>query len=168
MVTKQTCFRSQETECCSWIQLNLLKHKAQIMAFFGLTFLGPQDPFRDKRLSLPKYEVPVGTTPPKLELFYPKLPPIGQFGYDDTEHQGSHKKYQETIKRMQLKKYPNQAYRVPLTCGQDIGWWLPKNPSVKPEDTLPWMKVPRHPLLRSPMTKFIDHMAVTDPLFSLF
>ncbi|KAM3846718.1 sperm microtubule inner protein 11 [Vipera latastei] len=139
------------------------------MAFFGLTFLGPQDPFRDKKLSLPKYEVPVGTIPPKLELFYPKLPPIGQFGYnDDTEHQGSHQKYQEAIKQKRLKKYPNQEYRVPLTCGQDIGWWQPKNSSIKPEDTLPWIKVPRHPLMRSPMTKFIDYMAVTDPLFSLF
>ncbi|KAK9407246.1 Testis expressed 49 [Crotalus adamanteus] len=83
---------------------------------------GPQDPFRDKKLSLPKYEVPD----------------------------------------------PNQEYRVPLTCGQDIGWWQPKNSSIKPEDTLPWIKVPRYPLMRSPMTKFIDYMAVTDPLFSLF
>ncbi|XP_026570612.1 testis-expressed protein 49 [Pseudonaja textilis] len=139
------------------------------MAFFGLTFLGLQDPFRDKKISLPKYEMPVGTIPPKLELFYPKLPPIGQFGYgDDTVHQGSHEKYQEAIRRKRLKKYPNQEYRVSLTCGQDIGWWQPKNLSIKPEDTLPWIKVTRHPQVRSPMTKFIDYMAVTDPLFSLF
>ncbi|XP_032065968.1 testis-expressed protein 49 isoform X3 [Thamnophis elegans] len=139
------------------------------MAFFGLTFLGPQDPFRDKKLSIPKYEMPVGTIPPKLELFYPKLPPIGQFGYDDgTGYQGSHEKYHEAIRQKRLKKYPNQEYRVSLTCGQDIGWLQPKNPSIKLEDTLPWIKVARHPLLRSPMTKFVDYMAITDPLFSLF
>lgn len=28
------------------------------MAFFGITFLGPQEPFRDKKLPIPKYEVP--------------------------------------------------------------------------------------------------------------
>ncbi|XP_032065967.1 testis-expressed protein 49 isoform X2 [Thamnophis elegans] len=112
---------------------------------------------------------PVGTIPPKLELFYPKLPPIGQFGYDDgTGYQGSHEKYHEAIRQKRLKKYPNQEYRVSLTCGQDIGWLQPKNPSIKLEDTLPWIKVARHPLLRSPMTKFVDYMAITDPLFSLF
>lgn len=28
------------------------------MSFFGLTFMGYQDPFRDRKLELPKYEVP--------------------------------------------------------------------------------------------------------------
>ncbi|KAJ7317813.1 hypothetical protein JRQ81_003975 [Phrynocephalus forsythii] len=138
------------------------------MAFFGLTFLGYQDPFRDQRLTLPKHEVPVGTPTPKLDLFYPKLPPIGPSGYDGTVHRGSHERYQEAVKRKQLQKYPNQEYRVPLTCGQDIGWWLPTDQSVKLEDTLPWMRVQRHPLLRSPMTKFADSMTVSNPLFSLF
>ncbi|XP_061470811.1 sperm microtubule inner protein 11 [Rhineura floridana] len=138
------------------------------MAFFGLTFLGYQDTFRDRKLVLPKYKEPVGTHTPKLELFYPKLPPIGPAGYDGTVHQGSYRRYQETIKRMQLQKYPNQEYRVPLTCGQDIGWWLPKNLSIKPEDATPWIRVERHPQLCSPMTKFLDSMAISNPLFSMF
>ncbi|XP_072846942.1 sperm microtubule inner protein 11 [Pogona vitticeps] len=138
------------------------------MAFFGLTFLGYQEPFQDKKLTLPKYEAPVGTPSPKLDLFYPKLPPIGPAGYDGTVHQGSYERYQEAVKRKKLKKYPNQEYRVPLTCGQDIGWWLPKDQSAKLEDALPWIRVQRHPLLRSPMTKFADSMAVSNPLFSLF
>ncbi|XP_042306160.1 testis-expressed protein 49 isoform X2 [Sceloporus undulatus] len=125
------------------------------MAFFGLTFMGYQDPFRDRRIILPQQKVPVGTQPPKLELFYPKLPPIGPAGYDGTVHQGSYDKYREAVKRVQLKKYSNQEYRVPLTCGQDIGWWLPQDRSVKPEDVIPWMRTQRHPQLRSPMTKHL-------------
>ncbi|XP_044277407.1 testis-expressed protein 49 [Varanus komodoensis] len=138
------------------------------MAFFGLTFMGHQDPFRDRRLALAKHEVPVGTPTPKLELFYPKLPPIGPSGYDDSIHQGSYSKYQEMIRQKQLKKYPKQEYRVPLTCAQEIGWWLPMDPSVKPEDAIPWMRTQRHPQLRSPMTKFVDSMAISNPFFSLF
>ncbi|XP_062977518.1 sperm microtubule inner protein 11 [Elgaria multicarinata webbii] len=110
----------------------------------------------------------MGTPTPKLVLFYPKLPPIGPAGFDGTVHQGSYCKYQEAIKRAQLKKYANQQYRVPLTCGQDIGWWLPMDLSVKPEDAIPWIRVQRHPQVRSPMTKFIDSMAISNPLFSLF
>ncbi|XP_032998414.1 testis-expressed protein 49 [Lacerta agilis] len=138
------------------------------MSFFGLTFMGYQDPFRDRKLELPKYEVPVGTPTPKLELFYPKLPPIGPSGYDGTVHRGSCRKYREAIKQMKLKKYPNEEYREPMTCGQEIGWWLPKNRSVKPEDAIPWMRVQRHPQLRSEMTKFVDSMIASDRLFSMF
>ncbi|XP_066468929.1 sperm microtubule inner protein 11 [Tiliqua scincoides] len=110
----------------------------------------------------------MGTPSPKLELFYPKLPPIGPGGYDGTVHQGSHRKYQEAVKWVKLQKNPNQIYRVPLTCGQDIGWWLPKDPSVRPEVAVPWMRAQRHPQFRSPMTKFLDTMSVSNPLFSLF
>ncbi|XP_070592121.1 sperm microtubule inner protein 11 [Erythrolamprus reginae] len=139
------------------------------MAFFGLTFLGLQNPFRDKKISIPKYELPVGSIPPKLELFYPKLPPIGVFGYDDdTVHRGSHEKYHSAVRQKRLKKYPNQEYRVPLTCAQEIGWWQPKNLSINVEDSLPWIKASRHPQIRSPMSRFVDYMAVIDPLFSLF
>uniref|UniRef100_A0A8D2IZZ5 Uncharacterized protein n=1 Tax=Varanus komodoensis TaxID=61221 RepID=A0A8D2IZZ5_VARKO len=51
---------------------------------------------------------------------------------------------------------PKQEYRVPLTCAQEIGWWLPMDPSVKPEDAIPWMRTQRHPQLRSPMTNHIS------------
>nr|XP_060616924.1 sperm microtubule inner protein 11 isoform X1 [Anolis sagrei ordinatus] len=138
------------------------------MTFFGLTFWGYQDPFRDRRLTLPQHEVPVGKPSPKLDLFYPKLPPIGPAGYDGTVHQGSYDKYREAVRRRQLKKNPNQEYRVPVTCAQDIGWWLPLDPSVKPEDAIPWMRTPRYPQLRSPMTKFVDRMGISNPLFTMF
>ncbi|XP_077184601.1 sperm microtubule inner protein 11 [Paroedura picta] len=138
------------------------------MSFFGLTYMGYREPFQQKKLEFAKREVAVGTEQPKLELFYPKLPPIGTGGYDSTEHYGSNVRYREAVRRRQLKKYPNQIYRVPMTCGQDIGWWLPSDPSVKPEDVTPWMKVQRHPLLQSPITKFVENMMLSDPLFSLF
>ncbi|XP_054833200.1 testis-expressed protein 49 [Eublepharis macularius] len=138
------------------------------MAFFGLTFVGYQEPFRQRKRELAKLEVPVGTPQPKLELFYPKLPPIGVGGYDGTEHRGSHARYREAVRRRLLKKYPNQVYRVPMTCGQDIGWWLPKDPSVRPQDAIPWMKVQRCPLVHSPITKFVENMMLSDPLFNLF
>ncbi|XP_053159286.1 testis-expressed protein 49 [Hemicordylus capensis] len=168
MVTQQTDAlkaRTQKTALGSlWSQLKLF----QEMAFFGLTFLGYQDPFRDRRLELPKYEVPVGTPKPKLELFYPKLPPIGPAGYDGTVHRGSYDRYRAAVKQRKLQKYPNQIYRIPMTCAQDIGWWLPKDPLVRPEVAMPWMRVQRYPQPRSSMTKFIDYMAITNPLFSLF
>ncbi|KAJ6658098.1 hypothetical protein lerEdw1_001574 [Lerista edwardsae] len=132
------------------------------MTFFGLTFLGYQYPFREQRLELAKIEnefhffffpSSVGTPTPKLELFYPKLPPIGPGGYYDTGHQGSHRKYQESIRRVKLQKNPNQIYRMPLTCGQDIGWWLPKEPSIRPEVAMPWMRAQRHPPVPEPHDK---------------
>nr|XP_056723137.1 testis-expressed protein 49 [Euleptes europaea] len=138
------------------------------MAFFGLTFVGYREPFRQRKLELVKHEEPVGTPQPKLELFYPKLPPIGTGGYDDTGFGGSHARYREAVRRRQLRKYPNQVYRVPMTCGQDIGWWLPSDPSVQPQDALPWIKVQKHHLPQSPITKFVENMMLSDPLFSLF
>ncbi|XP_060108564.1 sperm microtubule inner protein 11 isoform X2 [Heteronotia binoei] len=137
------------------------------MAFFGLTYVGYQEPFQQKKLQLAKYEVP-GTPQPKLDFFYPKLPPIGAGGYDGTEHRGSNCRYREAVRRRQLKKYPNQVYRVPMTCGQDIGWWLPSDPSVKPEDAIPWIKAERHSLKQTTITKFVENMLLRDPLFSLF
>ncbi|XP_048346669.1 testis-expressed protein 49 isoform X1 [Sphaerodactylus townsendi] len=138
------------------------------MAFFGLTFTGYGEPFRQRKLELPKREEPVGAPQPKLELFYPKLPPIGTGEYDGKEHQGSHTKYQEAVRQRQLRKYPNQVYRVPMTCGQDIGWWMPRDPTVRLHDALPWIKAERHPLPQCWMTKFVGDAMLSDPLFSLF
>ncbi|XP_048346670.1 testis-expressed protein 49 isoform X2 [Sphaerodactylus townsendi] len=121
------------------------------MAFFGLTFTGYGEPFRQRKLELPKREEPVGAPQPKLELFYPKLPPIGTGEYDGKEHQD-----------------PNQVYRVPMTCGQDIGWWMPRDPTVRLHDALPWIKAERHPLPQCWMTKFVGDAMLSDPLFSLF
>ncbi|XP_032641515.1 sperm microtubule inner protein 11 isoform X1 [Chelonoidis abingdonii] len=101
-------------------------------------------------------------------LFHLKLPPISPGRCDDTVHQGSYNRYQEAVKQNQLQRSPNQVFRVPVTCAQDCGWWLPRDPMVRAEEATPWMTVPRHPLIRSPMTRFVDSMGLSNPHFSLF
>uniref|UniRef100_A0A8C3I4K6 Sperm microtubule inner protein 11 n=1 Tax=Chrysemys picta bellii TaxID=8478 RepID=A0A8C3I4K6_CHRPI len=123
------------------------------MAFFGLTFLGYQEPFRERTLALEKPDT-TGPKPLKGGLFHPKLPPIGPGRFDGTVHQGSYTRYREAVKQNQLQRSPNQVFRVPVTCAQDCSWWLPRDPIVRAEEATPWMTVPRHPLIRSPMTRF--------------
>ncbi|XP_067385868.1 sperm microtubule inner protein 11 [Emydura macquarii macquarii] len=137
------------------------------MAFFGLTLLGYQEPFRERKLELEKPDS-TGPKPLKGGLFHPKLPPIGPRRLNSTLHQGSYNSYCEAIKKNQLKKSPNQVFRVPVTCAQDSGWWLPRDPAVPAEEAIPWMTVARHPLISSPMTRFVDSMGLSSPLFSLF
>ncbi|XP_034649110.1 testis-expressed protein 49 [Trachemys scripta elegans] len=137
------------------------------MAFFGLTFLGYQEPFRERTLALEKPDT-TGPKPLKGGLFHPKLPPIGPGRFDGTVHQGSYTRYREAVKQNQLQRSPNQVFRVPVTCAQDCSWWLPRDPMVRAEEATPWMTVPRHPLIRSPMTRFVDSMGLSNPHFSLF
>uniref|UniRef100_A0A8C8RE54 Testis expressed 49 n=1 Tax=Pelusios castaneus TaxID=367368 RepID=A0A8C8RE54_9SAUR len=94
-----------------------------------------------------------GLKPLKGGLFHPKLPPIGPGRLDGTVQQGNYTSYREAIKQNRLKKSPNQVFRVPVTCAQESGWWLPKEPTLPVEEAIPWMTVQRHPLIRSPMTR---------------
>ncbi|XP_078394314.1 sperm microtubule inner protein 11 [Cetorhinus maximus] len=68
----------------------------------------------------------------------------------------------------QLPKAPNMMYRVPLTTGQQYGWWLPRDPNERLEKSEPWTSVVRYPLANSEMTRYVDHMTLTNPEFSLF
>uniref|UniRef100_A0A7M4DZN8 Sperm microtubule inner protein 11 n=1 Tax=Crocodylus porosus TaxID=8502 RepID=A0A7M4DZN8_CROPO len=130
-------------QCRPWTELQRV---AVAMAFFGLTLLGYQEPFRARRRELASDgKEPAGAGP-----FLPKLLPLRPGG---TVHQGREDMCGQPTRRVQRATPPNQVYRVPLTCGQDVGWWLPRDPVLRPEETMPWMVVPRHPLVRSPVTR---------------
>ncbi|XP_074836327.1 sperm microtubule inner protein 11 [Carettochelys insculpta] len=137
------------------------------MAFFGLTSLGYQEPLRERTLECEKPDAD-GLKPRQGGLFHPKLPPIGLGRLDSTVHQGSYARYREAVKRNQFQRSPNQIFRVPVTCAQDCGWWLPRDPAIRAAQATPWMTTQRHPLIRSPMTRFVDSMGLSHPYFSLF
>lgn len=48
---------------------------------------------------------------------------------------------------------PNQVFRVPLTDAQNFSFWRSHDPGVRPEETMPWIRSPRHCLIKSPMTR---------------
>lgn len=48
---------------------------------------------------------------------------------------------------------PNQVFRVPLTDAQNFSFWRSHDPGVRPEETMPWIRGPRHCLIKSPMTR---------------
>ncbi|OBS79482.1 hypothetical protein A6R68_18087, partial [Neotoma lepida] len=81
-----------------------------------------------------------------------RFPPITSEDGNYSVHQNSHVRYQEAVRKMLLKTFPNQVYRVPVTDAQNFSFWRPLNPSVRPEETIPWMRGPRHCLIKSPMT----------------
>lgn len=48
---------------------------------------------------------------------------------------------------------PNQVFRVPLTDAQNFSFWRSHDAGVCPEETMPWIRSPRHCLIKSPMTR---------------
>ncbi|XP_077026868.1 sperm microtubule inner protein 11 isoform X1 [Tamandua tetradactyla] len=63
---------------------------------------------------------------------------------------------------------PNQVFRVPLTDAQNFSFWRSHEPGVRPEETTPWIRSPHHCLIKSPMTRFMDHSILNDRNFSLY
>ncbi|KAK2502603.1 hypothetical protein MC885_009462 [Smutsia gigantea] len=63
---------------------------------------------------------------------------------------------------------PNQVFRVPLTDAQNFSFWWSHDPGVRPEETMPWIWSSRHCLIKSPMTRFMDHSILSDRTFSLY
>ncbi|MGH0177887.1 UNVERIFIED_CONTAM: hypothetical protein FKN15_076016 [Acipenser sinensis] len=96
-----------------------------------------------------------------------KLPPIHRTS-STALHKGSQERYKEMIKRVQMPNSPNQIYRVPLTSGQQYGWWMPRANQTAIEKTEPWTKITRQPRRNSEMTRFVDQMTLTNREFSLF
>ncbi|XP_026963996.1 sperm microtubule inner protein 11, partial [Sagmatias obliquidens] len=82
-----------------------------------------------------------------------RLPPIISEDGNHSVHQNSHTRYQEAVRKVLLKTFPNQVFRVPLTDAQNFSFWRSHSPGVRPEDTMPWIRSPRHCLIRSPMTR---------------
>nr|XP_025738910.1 testis-expressed protein 49 isoform X1 [Callorhinus ursinus]XP_025738911.1 testis-expressed protein 49 isoform X1 [Callorhinus ursinus] len=102
------------------------------------------------------------------ELAPTRLPPIIPEDGNYSVHQNSHKSYHEAVKKVLLKTLPNQVFRVPLTDAQNFSFWRSRDPGVRPEETMPWIRSPRHCLIKSPMTRFMDHSVLSDRNFSLY
>ncbi|XP_073738161.1 sperm microtubule inner protein 11 isoform X1 [Callorhinus ursinus] len=110
-----------------------------------------------------------GTQLKKQEELAPtRLPPIIPEDGNYSVHQNSHKSYHEAVKKVLLKTLPNQVFRVPLTDAQNFSFWRSRDPGVRPEETMPWIRSPRHCLIKSPMTRFMDHSVLSDRNFSLY
>uniref|UniRef100_A0A8C7AS24 Sperm microtubule inner protein 11 n=1 Tax=Neovison vison TaxID=452646 RepID=A0A8C7AS24_NEOVI len=131
------------------------------MAFFNLYLLGYQNSFRDK-----KRDTTEETN--QKELVPTRLPPIIPEDGNCSVHQNSHTRYHEAVKKVLLKTFPNQVFRVPLTDAQNFSFWRSHDAGVCPEETMPWIRSPRHCLIKSPMTRFMDHAVLSDRNFSLY
>ncbi|XP_029412275.1 testis-expressed protein 49 [Nannospalax galili] len=131
------------------------------MAFFSLYLMGYQHSFRTKK------RVTTEETN-QMEPLSTRLPPITSEDGNYSMHQNSHKKYQEAVRKVLLKTFPNQVFRVPLTDAQNFSFWRFHNPGVCPEETIPWIQGPRHCLINSPMTRYMDHSILSDRNFSLY
>ncbi|KAM4700118.1 sperm microtubule inner protein 11 [Discoglossus pictus] len=136
------------------------------MAFFGLTALGYEDPFRAARLHLEDQREETGRGTARSEkneegrIKLPALVPLNSYT--------SQKLYQERVRRNQTIRTPKETQRKPLTATQYYGWWMPRDPKVKLNQDHPWIQGPHYPVINSPMTRFVNHMALTNKDFSLF
>nr|XP_039328177.1 testis-expressed protein 49 [Saimiri boliviensis boliviensis] len=97
-----------------------------------------------------------------------RLPPIISKDGNYFVHQNSHTRYHEAVRKVLLKTFPNQVFRVPLTDAQNFSFWRSHDPGVRPEETTPWIRGPRHCLIKSAMTRFMDHSILNDRTFSLY
>ncbi|XP_008537276.1 sperm microtubule inner protein 11 isoform X2 [Equus asinus] len=102
------------------------------------------------------------------ELVPARLPPIISEDGNYSVHQNSHTRYHEAVQKVLLKTFPNQVFRVPLTDAQNFSFWRSHHPGVRPEETMPWIRGPRHCLIKSPMARFMDHCILSDRTFSLY
>nr|XP_033792253.1 testis-expressed protein 49 isoform X2 [Geotrypetes seraphini] len=124
------------------------------MTFFGFTNLKHKDPFTDKKLQAEVMESE-GEELTEKQLIPHKLPPVNptEGALDSSLHRGSLEKYKEIVKRYQINTSTTEMYRPPLTTAQNYGWWIPKDPKIQLEKVVPWIRTPRYPRIRSPMTK---------------
>ncbi|XP_074537537.1 sperm microtubule inner protein 11 [Halichoeres trimaculatus] len=137
------------------------------MAFFGLTYLGYQNPIGDNMLGKARESPSQDGTDNKKGLdsslqvkqgpvrctetcnFYPQPAPIISSEF----HHRSHERYKEMVKCLQTPRAPNQLYIMPLTDNQQYGWMSSQSPE-------PWTQVKRFPRKNSEMTKFVNEMSL--------
>ncbi|XP_036352974.2 testis-expressed protein 49 [Ochotona princeps] len=131
------------------------------MAFFNLYLLGYQNAFRNKKRRTAEEKI-------HKEPGLSRLPPIISENRNYSVHQNSHTKYHEAVRKVWLKTFPNEVFRVPLTDAQNFSFWRSPDPGVRPEETMPWIRNPCHCLIKSPMTRFMDHSILHDRTFSLY
>nr|XP_011758571.1 testis-expressed protein 49 [Macaca nemestrina] len=131
------------------------------MAFFNLYLLGYQNSFRSKKRNATEETNQKESEPTRL-------PPIISKDGNYSVHQNSHTRYHEAVRKVLLKTFPNQVFRIPLTDAQNFSFWQSHDPGVRPEETMPWIRSPRHCLIKSAMTRFMDHSILNDRNFSLY
>ncbi|XP_066564688.1 sperm microtubule inner protein 11 [Amia ocellicauda] len=140
------------------------------MAFFGLTYMGYQDPFRSRSLSQTQ-RTRSGQGGESLSEGS-RLPPIQTEAKPPTSsletHRGSQQRHQDMVRLARTPQSPNQMYRTPLTNGQCYGWWLQGSGQTGIADTEPWTQVQRFPRKDSEMTRFVKEMSMTNRQFSLY
>ncbi|XP_016779009.1 sperm microtubule inner protein 11 isoform X1 [Pan troglodytes] len=110
----------------------------------------------------------IGRHPDQKEPEPTRLPPIISKDGNYSVHQNSHTRYHEAVRKVLLKTFPNQVFRIPLTDAQNFSFWWSHDPGVRPEETMPWIRSPRHCLIKSAMTRFMDHSILSDRTFSLY
>ncbi|XP_038058145.1 testis-expressed protein 49-like [Patiria miniata] len=152
------------------------------MSHFNLTYLGYQDPIREKVLQPnPEYQYRLVQDVPRVPkgsyvTFRPptsKLPPIDMHKYNKVtqpgkyeEHSGSYVKFTERLhKHTRTNSAPNEIYRAQLTTSVKPGWWS-ENDSIHQRE--PWTHTPRRVMVNSEMTRFVNEMSLTNREFSLF
>ncbi|XP_069896165.1 sperm microtubule inner protein 11 [Dipodomys merriami] len=130
------------------------------MSCFKLYLLGYQNSFRSKKKDATEETI--------QESMPTRLPPITAQNGNYSVHQNSHMRYHEAVRKVLLKTFPNQVFRVPLTDAQNFSFWRSNDPGVSPEEAMPWIWNPRHCLIKSPMTRFMEHSILSDRTFSLY
>ncbi|XP_069346868.1 sperm microtubule inner protein 11 isoform X2 [Eulemur rufifrons] len=121
-----------------------------------------------EQTSAPKTRETDGLRTDQKEPVPTRLPDIFSKDGNYSVHQNSHTKYHEAVRKVLLKTFPNQVFRVPLTDAQNFSFWRSHDPGLRPEETMPWIWSPRHCLIKSPMTRFMDHSILNDRTFSLY
>ncbi|XP_051016248.1 testis-expressed protein 49 isoform X2 [Acomys russatus] len=97
-----------------------------------------------------------------------QLPAITPENSNYSIHRNSHERYHDAVRKVLLKTFPNQVFRVPVTDAQNFSFWRSNNPGERPEKTITWIQGPRHCLIKSPATRFVDHSILNDRIFSLY
>ncbi|XP_038609240.1 testis-expressed protein 49 [Tachyglossus aculeatus] len=137
------------------------------MSFFGLHRLGYQKPLGAKRI-IRDLGAQMGDQGCR-SAGTPKLPPITPRDEDRSQHQGSLDVYKRLVRKRQLKNFPNQVFRIPVTEGQNCSFWWKQDTGGRWERAgVGWAYTPAHPLIGSPITRFVDHMQLTDRTSYLF
>uniref|UniRef100_A0A8C3YPU3 Sperm microtubule inner protein 11 n=1 Tax=Catagonus wagneri TaxID=51154 RepID=A0A8C3YPU3_9CETA len=131
------------------------------MAFFNCCRLGYQNSFRNKKRDTTEKTNQKEPVPTRLPLI---MSEDGNY----CVHQNSRTRYHEAVRKVLLKTFPNQVFRVPLTDAQNFSFWRSHSPGARPEETTPWIRSPRHCLIKSPTSRFMDHSVLNDRNFSLY
>ena len=166
-------------------------HKAHQINQFGITGQGFQNPISDHlRGDNEKEEQKRQKTPDITDPDFAETLPLSVTDcfndsiYSNKGNDGSYTKL-TTIQKKHIRhpKNPNELYDIPLTDNQKYGWHQPKeDKNVKKTDNTEavntentcnkkkraWYEADRSGRQNSPMTKFVDDMALTNREFSLF